>query len=440
MDNKKNIFQIVLMVIFGIGIAAGVALFATNSGGSSTAGPAGRITIWGTFDATTFRTAIAQVAGSLGDIEISYIQYDESVFEDTFINALASGGGPDLVVLEGQDLLAQRDRIIPWSYEIFPQSVFAANFVDSAQIFLLNDGVYAFPLLIDPLVLYSNADLLTSAFFVDPPATWNEVLEYVPDLVEKTDAGSIIRSGLALGTGVNIAHAVDIYSALVLQSGNPIVQRLAQQNDFDPEFESVIRSTGLQGQQDPAANSLVFFTSFADNTQPHYSWNPSLGLDRDAFVAGDTALYIGYASEYTDIINRNPNLNFDVSLFPQIQDSATKTTFARVYGLGVVRTTQKAALAQSVANILGTTASETFSDSFGLPSPRRDVLRKPKAQDVFQVFNNSAIIAKTWFNPLPSQIDPLIIQAIVDMNTRTEQPRRIIANLEDRINDALRRR
>ena len=108
--------------------------------------------------------------------------------------------------------------------------------------------------------------------------------------------------------------------------------------------------------------------------------------------------------------------------------------------MGVVRTTEKAALAQCIANILGTTASETFSDSFGLPSPRRDVLSKPKAQDVFQVFNNSAIIAKTWFNPAPSQINPLIIESIVDMNTRREQPQRIIANLEDRINDFLQRR
>ena len=289
MDNKKNIFQIVLMIIFGIGIAIGVFLFATNSGGSSTAGPSGRIVIWGTFDATTFRTAIAQVAGSLGGVEISYVQYDKSIFEETFINALASGGGPDLVVIEGQDILVQRDRIIPWAYETFPQSVFAQNFVDSTQVFLLNDGVYAFPMLIDPLVLYSNTDLLTSSFFVDPPATWNEVLTYVPQLVEKTDAGSIIRSGLALGTGSNILHAVDIYSALVLQSGNSIVQRLPQKNSFDPEFKAILRNPGLQGQQVPAENSLIFFTSFADNSQAHYSWNPSLDLDRDAFVAGDTA-------------------------------------------------------------------------------------------------------------------------------------------------------
>lgn len=439
--NKKNIFQTVLMVVFGAGIAIGVFLFATNDGGNSAgSGSGGRITIWGTLDATIFRNALAQAAPYLTNIEVSYIEYDADVFENTFINALASGEGPDLVVLEGQDVIAQRDRIIPWEYEVFPQSIFIENFVDSAQIFLLNNGTYAFPILIDPLILYANNDLLASSFFVNPPSTWNEVLSYTPQLVEKTDAGSIIRAGIALGTSSNVLHAVDIFSALVLQSGNPIVQRLPQTNDFDPEFQAILRSPGLQGQQAPAINSLIFYNSFADNTQAHYSWNPSLDLDRDAFVAGDTALYIGYASEYTDIIKRNPNLNFKVSILPQIQDSATKTTFAHVYGLGVVRTSQKVVLAQNVANILGTTASESFSDVFGLPSPRRDVLSKTKSQDVFQIFNNSAIIAKTWFNPLPSQVNPLVHQAIIDMNTQREQPQQIINTLEDRINDILRRR
>lgn len=440
MGDKKNTFQIVLMSIFGVGIVLAAILFATTKGSDSGTGAGGRVTIWGILDSDTFYAATGSIADQLGDIEIVYKQYDEDEFEDTFVNALASGEGPDLIVLEGQDVLAQRDRITPWSYEVLPQSLFVENFVDSAQIFLLNDGVYAFPILIDPLVLYSNNDLLTSAFLVDPPTTWNDVLEYVPGLTEKTDAGSIIRSGIAIGTGKNVRHAVGIFSALTLQSQNPIIQRLVQQNDFDPEFAAVLRSPGLGGQQNPAANSLVFYASFADRSQAHYSWNASLDLDRDAFVAGDTAMYIGYASEYSDIINRNPNLNFRVSLLPQIQDSAIRATFARVYGLGVVRTTPQPALAQSVANVIGTKGSEFFSDAFQIPSPRRDVLSQRAEQDIFQTFNNSAIIAKTWFNPFPKQVNELIRQAIVDINAGREQPSQIITILEDRMNDFLQQR
>lgn len=47
MQDKKNIFQIVLMVIFGVGIGIGVILFATNSGGTSGPGAGGRVTVWG---------------------------------------------------------------------------------------------------------------------------------------------------------------------------------------------------------------------------------------------------------------------------------------------------------------------------------------------------------------------------------------------------------
>ncbi len=41
---------------------------------------------------------------------------------------------------------------------------------------------------------------------------------------------------------------------------------------------------------------------------------------KNMFLAGDLALYFGFASELDDLKNKNPNLNFDVTLFPQTGD------------------------------------------------------------------------------------------------------------------------
>ena len=57
---------------------------------------------------------------------------------------------------------------------------------------------------------------------------------------------------------------------------------------------------------------LRFYTQFADPAKETYSWNKTFQNDKNAFISGKLAFYFGYASEYKDIQQKNPNLRFDI--------------------------------------------------------------------------------------------------------------------------------
>lgn len=440
MENKRNAFQTIILIIFGVAAVAAVAMFATNGGGGSNsgqgAGLGGQVEIWGTLDQNLMGQGIGAIAGDFKNVEIRYQQIESEEFESQFVNALASGQGPDLIMIEGQDVVRQRDRLQPMSFDMFPQNLFAQTYIDSAQIFILDDGVYGFPLLIDPLILYYNKDILTSYFYLGPPTTWDEVIDVATKVTTRTDSGTITRSGVALGTSKNIKHAKDIWATLVMQSGNPITVRTLKENDFDPGFASVVKENGAQGQELPAARGLAFYTTFADRAQGHYSWNQSMALDQDAFVAGDAAVYFGFASEYRDIAARNPNLNYGIAMMPQVQDAFARNTFGRVYGVAMTRTTDNPQAALAIGNALATQVGATaLVESFALAPARRDILGSSVQSVALNTIFQSAIIARTWFTPDAAATSVFINQMIIDVNSGREQPGRLITFFDNQLQD-----
>ena len=125
---------------------------------------------------------------------------------------------------------------------------------------------------------------------------------------------------------------------------------------------------------DDQEKALRFYTEFANPAKTSYSWNRSLPSAQDAFVAGDVAMYLGFASEYTQIAQRNPNLRFGVAPLPQISQSGTRVTYGRLMGVAIARTTGNITGALAVAQQLsGTAAVGLISGALSLPPVRRDV-------------------------------------------------------------------
>jgi len=98
---------------------------------------------------------------------------------------------------------------------------------------------------------------------------------------------------------------------------------------------------------------MRFYTEFSKSNKDSYTWNRSLPPSRSMFEAGDLALYFGYASEYKAIKLKNPHLNFDVAMMPQVGPTATKLTFGRMYGVGVVSASKNQAGAFYAGTCLG---------------------------------------------------------------------------------------
>ena len=409
-----SIFQMILLAVFGALAISGVLIFAlvVGGGGGNTVGP---IVIWGTLDPGPITVALRQAMEEDSRLsQVSYVQRDPALYADELTNALASGAGPDIFLLRQDYAVRDAGRVTVLPYEYLSESEFRNTFVEATSPYLVPSGVLAIPLLADPMVMYWNRDLLSSAGFAEPPKFWDEISGLAERIVKKDEAGSIKKSAVAFGEHQNVEHAKDIVSLLILQAGGSITGK-----DGSGRLVPSLAQR-VAGPQQAAESALRFFTEFADPSKVDYSWNRALPNSRAAFAAGDLALYFGYASELPAISRANPNLNFAVAPVPQLRkDVASRSpdmTFARVYALATTRTTQNPQGAVTAASIIGgKKVSAAIALALGIPSARRDVLAE-EAEDGDELFRRQALIARTWVDPEPDRTN-VIFRAMIESVT-----------------------
>ncbi len=406
-------FQIILSVIFGAFIVFAVLVFSGLIPSPKQAQDAmtkGNLVMWGTQDKITmYQFFEKSLLGS--DITIDYVQKTADTFPEDIIEALASGTGPDIIILPQELTLRLEDKIAPFTPDLYAERDFMNAFIQNGEIFIRPNGIVALPILTDPLVMYWNRDIFTNKNLVLPPKYWDEFLVMAPILTEQDSANNITKSAISFGEYQNVTNAKDILATLILQTGNPIVSNA-----------SGVLTPTLVGAPDsniPSSSEVLrFYTDFADPLKTIYSWNRSLNESKKAFLAGDLAVYFGYASELYDLRAKNPNLNFDVAVVPQIRDWPRKTTFGRIEGLAVMKASKAKSAAFYISTILtNPTNSSIMASIFKTPSPSREVLAKTPADPYMKVFYDSAIISKSWLDPNRISTGNIFKSTIEDINS-----------------------
>jgi len=413
-----SIFQITLLAVFGSLAVVGVVVFAlfVGSGGGNIVGP---VTIWGPFDATTFKNVIAQASESESRLtQVTYVQKDAATYEAEITNALASGDGPDIFILRQDYALRDSGKIMSTPYSGptgISQSQFENTFVEAANPYLSYAGILGLPFLTDPLVLYWNRDLLSSGGYSQPPRYWDQLGDMVQKLTRRNDAGTILKATIPFGSFANVDNAKDILSVLILQAGGDITRE-------DKTGRLVPALSARTGDTSQAAESAVrFYTEFADPSKANYSWNGSFPHSQATFAAGDLAFYVGFASEKSAIAKTNPNLNFDVAPMPQIRGADRATTVAHVYAFALTRTSGNPQGALTIASLLSATdLSQALSEAFAIPSARRDVLSAYQSQSNVagglagtglcegqNVSICSATFSRAWADPDPDKTNDI---------------------------------
>lgn len=392
-----SVFQVILLAAFGALAISGILVFALFVGigkGNSV----GQVIIWGTQDQGVFATVLRQAAENEGRLsQVSYIQKDPAAYEDQLTDALASATGPDLYILRQDYVVRNAGKIRPIPYNLLSQNLFQDTFLDAADPYLASGGSLGVPMIVDPLVMYWNKDILASAGFAQPPQYWDEFSDMAAKIVKKDDTGAIKKAAVALGEYQNIDHAKDIISLLILQAGGNITQK-DNTGRLVPALSA--RTAGSQSQGTESA--IRFYTEFADPSKVDYSWNRSLPSSRTAFSAGDLALYFGYASEANFLARSNPNLNFSMAAIPQIRGGPRSLNVAHVYALAVSRTSRNPDGARIAAGLIGdTSVARSLSIALGIPSARRDVVSEKRADSGSELAENQAIIARSWIDPDP---------------------------------------
>ena len=395
MKTQLTIFQIAILGIFAVFAVGGMIYFARGTYGGDS-GQIGEVLIWGTLDARAFSATLRALADNDERLlSVQYEQYDPRTFYTELSDAIASDKGPDLIIFEHEYIHRDQQKMIPFPTESVTERAFREQFIDGTDIFWTPEGALGVPIAVDPMVLYVNKNLLASAGFAQPPASWNEVFDIAEKATKKDDAKTIVQSGIAFGEYENVTHAKEILSTLMMQAGSPITMREA-----DGRVRVAI-NTSVTDVTQPAQSALRYYTEFANPAKIVYSWNRSMPASRVAFGQGDVALYVGFASEYPILRAQNPNLDFTAAMLPQVKIESRAVTFGRMYSFAVPRGSLNPNGALSAALILANTdASRVLSQATGIPSARRDVLAEP-TDGVSAVFRDSAIIARGWLDPDP---------------------------------------
>lgn len=387
-------FKFVLTSIFAVSIVIGVILFATSKGTGSGGATTADLLIWGTISDQAFSTA-KQNSSLLGNknITVNYIKKDVATFDADFVEALADGTGPDIVILRDDSIYKQRNKLFTIPYKNYTQRDFKDRFIEEGELFLTDEGVVALPFIVDPLVMYWNRDLFTNNLISQPPKYWDEVYPMIDKMTRKDANANILQSALALGEWTNITNAKEILSTIFFQAGTPITLRngTAVTSLLDDDMGMPIA---------PGQSALNFYTQFSNPTGSAYTWNRSLPTSQNLFLSGNLAMYIGFASELFPIQQKNSNLNFDVTYVPQIRNTTKKTVFGHMYALAIVKQSKQIAGAYLAINALTESAAiKSLETITNLPPVRRDLLADRPTDAYRSVFYNSALLSHSWIDP-----------------------------------------
>lgn len=392
---KVGNFQLIVIIIF---IAAGILGLLVFSGAipigdSGSSGSAGTVVLWGTMPTSALSPIIKDFNDANPTFIVNYVEKAPETFDRDLLEALATNTGPDIFLLPDNLAYHYANKIFPIPYTSYPLATFKNVFAGAGEVFLTNKGILAFPITIDPLMMYYNRNTLDANGIVYPPATWSDLMDMMPTLVKKDEANKILKPAVALGQFSNVNNAKDIISALFLQAGNPIVK------ETEGRFSSVL-DVPIGNYNLPSI--LQFYTDFTDPQNTIYSWNKSFPNSIDAFSSNNLAFYFGFSSELKVLMNKNPNLNFSVAGVPQIKDSNFKATSSHVTGIAISALSKNLNTAFTAANLMtsGDFAGR-FASALNLVPARRDLLASKPDDAYAPIFYNAALYAKSWVDPSP---------------------------------------
>ena len=431
--NGMNNNRIFYILVGGIVILVLITVvFVLKGFGGGSQGQRVSLTFWGVFDnRNAFEKIVADYHNTYQNITVNYklIPYED--YEKTLIDALASGTGPDIIMIHNSWLPKHKDKLKP-APSILPNEKdpfmtikdYQDQFADVAyKDLVVGKEIYGFPLYVDTLALFYNKDLFNNAGLTRPPKTWGEFNSYVETLT-KLDNGTISKAGAAIGTARNINRSSDLLMALMIQSG-------VQMTDAGNRVANF--STPVGGER-VGERSLEYYTSFADPRSRAYTWNDDQNYSIDAFIEGKAAMMINYSHQISVIKSKSARLNFAVAPMPQANPDDAKN-YADYWGVSV---SNKSANSDEAWKFLKYLTSKIgaidYLNSTGRPSARKDVIDLQKNDFDLGLFARQSLTAKSWYQIDDLAIDKIFADMIDDVNFKRLSVKESIRNAESRVN------
>ncbi|MEX1061893.1 MAG: extracellular solute-binding protein [Patescibacteria group bacterium] len=242
------------------------------------------------------------------DTQVS-ITYEKRTFgtldqyKETLLTRLGQGTGPGIFRLHNSWVGDFSSEISPLPADVLSEADYTLRFYPAALVSAkVGTDLYAIPLEYDGLVLFYNKAFFSGVNVAERIKTWEDFRREAVRLTRwagnDAEDGAITRPGAAIGTAENVAHAADIFSLLLAQSGvDPLTQLNTQ----------------------AAADALTFYAAFSRTDRV---WDATLPNSLTAFANSQVPMMIAPAWRALDILNLNPQLNFAAISPPQLPGAA----------------------------------------------------------------------------------------------------------------------
>lgn len=352
---------------------------------------------------------------------------DLSRYESALLDALASGAGPDIFMIENGSLFKYLNKIAPAPITIASASFVKSQFPNTVSTdFILNNLVYGLPLSIDTLSLLYNERLLHEAGVVFPPSTWGEFVTAVKKITQTDTVQRVTRSAAAIGTGSNISEASDLLSLILLQNG--------------------VLFTGEDSAQtllsDTAIDSLTFYTQFSNPQSDFYTWNYSFVSDVDAFAKERVAMIFGYNRTLDELKSVSPFTSVKASPVPQQDGENHPVSYPEYWGFVVSRQSLYQAVAWDFLTYLTLSNSNALSYvvATGKPPALLSAINEYIDDEILGIFARQTLIAQSWTRVDALAVSRLVIDAIDNVVQGALNPSSALQGLEASISELVKQR
>jgi len=402
----------------------------------------------------------------VGTINYRKMVYDN--YKTDLIDALASGQGPDIFLINNNWLPYFKNKIEPAPDYLVRETDVRDSFVDVVGWEMVADGrVYSLPMSVDSLALFCNKDMFNAAGITSFPSTWEELVEISQKLTHIDNNGNILQSGAALGTAYNINRSTDVLALLMIQNGALMTNAEKTRATFsDPIYQS-------GGSNKAGESALDFYVRFADINSPYYTWNSRMHYSVDAFSEESVAMMVNYSWQTGAILLKNAKLNFTIVPVPQFSgqkpanlayymgfavnknkippqagsdDQAVPANYNQLrihesWQLIKYLTMKNNGILTLTNGNTGNSKSfpvkidpaEKYLTDTGRPAARRDLVEKQKNVPLLSAFASGNLIAQSWYQTDPESTARILEEMIDEINRGSNSIYKALETAEQRV-------
>lgn len=364
--------------------------------------PATTISLWASQDTEgVWHTIIEDFHTQYPSFSVTFKKLSEDTFEDTLINALAEGSGPDIALLPQSLIVRHHDKLFP-----LPQQEFGFNTRDFRNLYadafaddlIDKDGaIIGLPLFIDTPLLFYNKDIFNAAGIAEPPQTWDELISRAHALTSRSPAGDILVSGLAAGAGRNVERSFEIVNSMIFQNTPRLVRT---------------RNGGIVLDEN-AYKAITFYTSFTTPSTPNFFWSSRLPDALSAFSQEQAAMAFGISRDIPQVLAKNPHLNLGIAPFPQQANTRFPIVYGEYFFPAVLKTSKSPGPAwQFVLYASAGDGAKKYAQVSGRPAARRDLLSAGAPVAQLDSAYRQVLIARTWKTPDQTTTRRLFAEAL----------------------------